>query len=154
MKIASLMTALMILGLSASVAKAQGGVEVGFLTCRLTETSNLIVYSKESFQCEFQPNSASPDFYVGQIKSFGANLQLKSDTTLVWGVIAPTNFEHSPGSLRGTYVGGSGEASFIGGVGAKVLVGGSGNTISLQPVSISGITGVGANVGIQSFELK
>ena len=42
----------------------------------------------------------------------------------------------------------------VGGVGTKLLVGGAENVVSLQPVSVSGIEGVGAAVGVERFVLN
>jgi hypothetical protein len=44
--------------------------------------------------------------------------------------------------LSGTYGGATASSTFGVGVGANVLVGGSNDTISLQPVSIEGGTGL------------
>ncbi|MEM8790856.1 MAG: DUF992 domain-containing protein [Pseudomonadota bacterium] len=153
MKSTTLLAAAAVTVLSTSAAFAQG-VEVGLLTCELTDVSNNIVYSKEEFTCNFAPAEGDPELYIGQIKSYGLDLQVKQDFTIVWGVVAPARFAKLPGALSGTYVGGSAEVSLGAGMGAKILVGGSENSISLQPVSVSGIVGAGASLGVQSFELK
>jgi len=54
-----------------------------------------------------------------------------------------------PARLPGDYVG----ATVGGGVGANVLVGGSGQSISLQPVSIEGNTGINVAAGIGAITL-
>ena len=67
-------------------------------------------------------------------------------------MLAPrTNLE--PGALEGTYVGATAEASVVAGVGANVLVGG-GNSVTLQPVSISGQQGLNVAAGIGAVVLK
>jgi hypothetical protein len=40
------------------------------------------------------------------------------------------------------------------GAGANVLVGGGKESITLQPISASGIVGAGASVDIEEFELR
>ena len=60
----------------------------------------------------------------------------------------------SQGVLRGNYVGASGSASLGPGVGANVLVGGSNQTISLQPLSVEGRTGVNLAVGVANLALR
>jgi hypothetical protein len=71
---------------------------------------------------------------------------------LLWTVLAPTT-TLGPGALAGTFVGATASAAAGVGVGANVLVGGSGNTVSLQPVSISGGVGLNVAAGIASITL-
>ena len=146
------LTLLAVLG--GSNASAGSDVEVGALTCKLADASNYVVYTDEKFDCTFDPTEGDNETYTGQISNIGVDLQVKKDMTLVWGVLAPTKTSYKPGALKGTYVGGSAEVSLGGGVGAKVLVGGGEESFTLQPISVSGIVGGGAAVGIQSFELK
>jgi uncharacterized protein DUF992 len=72
---------------------------------------------------------------------------------LVWGVFAPTA-NLAPGALSGNYVGATGSATVGVGAGANVLVGGSNRTISLQPVSIEGNTGLNVAAGIGAMSLR
>jgi hypothetical protein len=69
---------------------------------------------------------------------------------LVWTVVAPT-VALPPGSLTGAY--GGATASVTLGVGANVLLGGSNNTVSLQPVSVEGGTGLNVAGGFASMSL-
>jgi hypothetical protein len=55
--------------------------------------------------------------------------------------------------LAGTYAGATASATVGVGVGANVLVGGSGNSISLQPLSIEGNTGLNVAGGIAQMTL-
>ncbi len=61
---------------------------------------------------------------------FGLDIGINQSTVLVWGVFAPTN-RLGPGSLAGTYVGGSANVTIGVGLGANALVGGSNNTFAL-----------------------
>jgi len=72
------------------------------------------------------------------------------NAVMVWTVVAPT-VALTPGSLTGTY--GGATASVTVGVGANMLVGGSSDTISLQPVSIEGGTGLNVASGFASMSL-
>src|SRR6266436_5157719 len=65
----------------------------------------------------------------------------------IFGSSRSINCSLSPGSLSGTYIGATGSATVGVGVGANVLVGGSGNSISLQPVSFEGSTGLNVAAG-------
>ncbi len=59
-----------------------------------------------------------------------------------------------PGVLAGSYVGATGSATVGVGAGANVLIGGSNRTISLQPVSIEGNTGLNIAAGIGAISLR
>ncbi|HKJ60683.1 MAG TPA: DUF992 domain-containing protein, partial [Hyphomicrobiales bacterium] len=53
----------------------------------------------------------------------------------------------------GTYLGASAEATAGVGGGANVLIGGSNETISLQPLSVQGQTGLNAALGVSEIVL-
>jgi hypothetical protein len=141
--------------LVAPAAFAQdSGTQLGTLTCKMTGIENLVVYTKEEFDCEFAQEGAGSTTYKGVIHEVGVNLSMTKDATLVWGVIAPTGEVSSPDALKGHYVGAGAQVELVGGVGANVLVGGSGKTINLEPLSVEGMEGFGAALDITSFELK
>jgi hypothetical protein len=71
---------------------------------------------------------------------------------IVWNVVAST-VSLPPGSLTGTYGGATASVTLGVGVGANVLVGGSQNTISLQPLSVEGGTGLNLAGGLASISL-
>ena len=142
------------LGLSATLAQAgDGGTQVGVLTCSMTGIDNIVVYTKEVFDCTFKPNHGDVQTYKGVIKEVGVNLSITKDNTMLWGVIAPEKDLASPDELKGTYVGGTGQVEIGGGVAANILIGGSHQTISLQPISVNGMIGAGAALDIAKFEL-
>lgn len=60
----------------------------------------------------------------------------------------------APGSLAGSYVGASAEATVGAGLGANVLVGGNNRTVALQPLSVSGQTGLNFALGVGDLELR
>ena len=59
----------------------------------------------------------------------------------------------APGSLAGSYGGVTASATAVVGAGANVLVGGSNKTISLQPLSIEGNTGLNVAAGVAALTL-
>jgi len=69
-----------------------------------------------------------------------------------WAVYAPTS--RKVGALAGRYGGVSGEATVGVGAGVNVLVGGSNRTVSLQPVSVEGQTGLNVAGGVTELELR
>ena len=94
-----------------------------------------------------------PEHYTGSINKFGVDIGFTQGGVLVWAVLAPTA-NLAPGALSGRYVGATGSASVGVGVGANVLVGGSHRTISLQPVSVEGNTGLNVAAGIGDMSLR
>jgi Protein of unknown function (DUF992) len=132
-------------------AQAQG-VQAGLLSCHVASGFGFIFGSSRGLNCSFSPTSGRPEQYTGTINTFGVDIGYVQSAVIVWTVLAPT-VTPGPGALAGTFAGVTGSASAGVGVGANVLVGGSGNSVSLQPLSISG--GVGLNVagGIASITL-
>lgn len=140
--------------LIAPLAYADKGNDVGVLTCKLTDVTNVIVYTDEKFDCVFKPKSGADYSYAGQIKSIGIDLSITKDMTLVWAVITSTTEGDVADQMRGDYVGAGADVEVGGGVGLNALVGGSSRAITLQPVSVSGSIGAGASLGIESFTLR
>jgi hypothetical protein len=152
-----LMTIIGALGLAFGVftleapANAQA-VKAGVLTCNVASGFGFIFGSSRAVNCTFSPGGAPPQHYAGAINKFGVDIGYVQGAVIVWAVLAPTT-NPGPGSLAGTYVGATGSATVGVGVGANVLVGGSGNSISLQPLSIEGNTGLNVAGGIAELSL-
>jgi hypothetical protein len=146
--------AALLAGLSATTALAANDTEIGVLTCKVQDVTNLIVYTEQTFGCTFDPVEGDDQSYSGQISKVGVDLSIKEDFTIVWAVLAPSKDAYSPNALAGTYAGVGADVAIGAGAGAKVLVGGGADSFSLQPVSVSGVEGIGASVGIEKFELQ
>ena len=58
------------------------------------------------------------------------------------------------GDLAGSYGGVSAEATVVVGVGANALVGGADKSISLQPFSVEGQTGLNIAAGVTELTLE
>ena len=143
-------------GLAASLstaAQAQSGVRVGTLTCHVASGWGFVFGSSKSLHCTFAPAPGRAEFYVGTINKFGVDIGYTQGGVLLWGVFAPTA-NLAPGALNGNYVGATGSATVGVGAGANVLIGGSNSTISLQPVSVEGNTGLNVAAGIGSISLR
>jgi hypothetical protein len=133
-------------------AQAQA-VKAGVLTCNVAGGFGFIFGSSRSVNCTFSPSGGGPPHqYVGAINKFGVDIGYVRSAVMIWAVLAPTT-NPEPGSLAGTYAGATASATVGVGVGANVLVGGSGNSISLQPVSIEGNTGLNVAGGIAQVTL-
>jgi Protein of unknown function (DUF992) len=143
-------------GLVASLstaAQAQSGVRVGTLTCQVASGWGFVFGSSKSLHCTFAPAPGRAEFYAGTINKFGVDIGYTQGGVLVWAVFAPTA-NLAPGALNGNYVGAMGSATVGVGAGANVLIGGSNSTISLQPVSVEGNTGLNVAAGIGSISLR
>jgi hypothetical protein len=143
--------ALMIAGGAAGPAQAAVG-KVGTLTCKGGAGVGMILGSKKHYDCVFKPTKGAPQNYEGSVTKIGLDLGFTSSVTIVWAVFASTDLPDR--ALAGDYVGANADASIGVGVGTKILVGGSKNSISLQPLSVQGQTGLNVAVGVADLALR
>ena len=142
-----------ILAAAPVAASAADDIEIGQLTCRQTDRTNLILFSEAKFACTFDPADGPNEIYRGEVDKVGVDLTSDKVETIVWYVFAPSA-DTEPGALAGDYYGVSADASLGAGVGAKVLVGGFERSFTLQPAAVSGTRGLGLAAGIEQFKLK
>ena|SRR6516225_6861326 len=129
------------------------GVRAGALTCNVAGGFGFIFGSSRSVNCNFAPvGGGAPQHYVGSIDKFGVDIGFTRGGVLIWTVFAPTT-SPAPGALAGAFGGATASATVGIGLGANVLVGGSGSTISLQPLSIEGNTGLNVAAGVAALTL-
>ena len=138
---------------SAPAARAQGGVRVGTLTCRVAGSAGFVFGSSRGLDCVFAPSHRRRERYVGNISKFGVDIGYTPASVIVWGVIASTA-RLAPGSLAGSYAGATAGASVGAGLGANALIGGSNSQIALQPVSVEAKRGLNLAAGIASLTLN
>ena len=135
-----------------SPAQAQG-VKAGVLNCNVAGGFGFIFGSSRAVNCTFAPaGGGPPQQYVGSIDKFGVDIGFTRGGVLIWTVLAPTT-SPAPGALAGSFGGVTAGATAVVGVGANVLVGGSNKTISLQPLSIEGNTGLNVAAGVAALTL-
>lgn len=145
-----------VLGFGAALsgtANAQGGVQVGTLTCNVSSGWGFVFGSSRGLNCTFAGPGGRYEYYVGNINKFGVDLGYTQGGVLVWTVIAPSA-NLAPGVLAGTYAGGTASATAGVGIGANALIGGSNRTIALQPLSLVGNTGLNVAAGIAEVTLS
>ena len=142
----------LITGGLALATPAQADVRVGVMTCDVDSGFGYVLGSSRDVHCTFVPAAGPAEHYAGTIAKFGVDIGYVQNAVIVWTVVAPT-VALPPGSLTGSYGGATATATVGVGVGANVLVGGSQNTISLQPVSIEGGTGLNLAGGFASINL-
>jgi len=130
------------------------GVKVGVLTCNVDSGWGYILGSSKDIRCNFEPtNRARGEHYEGSISKVGVDIGYTSGGVIIWNVIAPSS-DMRPGALEGGYGGVTAGATVGIGAGANVLVGGFDKSISLQPISIEGNTGLNVAAGIGALNLK
>ena len=138
--------------LASAPAHAQSGVRVGVLTCNEASGWGLVFGSSRQVRCTFDHDGHNVARYNGHIDKFGVDIGYQSGGVLVWAVFAPTNGP-PPGSLNGSYAGLTAGASVGVGAAANLLIGGLDRSISLQPLSVEGTTGVNLAAGIGALTL-
>jgi len=134
-------------------AAAQDRVKAGTLVCDVSGGIGLIIASQKQVQCEFNPDLPGPrETYYGTISKFGLDIGATTGGQMVWAVYAPSS--RGFGVLAGTYTGATAEATVVVGLGANALIGGSNRTVALQPLSVTGQTGLNLAAGVASLELR
>lgn len=131
-----------------------GTVRIGTLRCDVAGDRNFVFGSTRQLVCDFTNLAGRHDRYKGEIRRYGVDLGFLRSGVMLWGVLAPTT-DQRPGVLAGDFEGVSaGVTAGVGvGVGANVLVGGSRRSITLQPISIEGNTGLNLALGVARLRL-
>lgn len=128
-------------------------VVAGTLTCQGKGSVGLILGSKQTLACKFNPaGKTPPQSYTATITKIGLDVGIKGPSVMVWTVLSATS-ELPAGALAGNYAGVSAEASVAVGAGANALVGGSKSSVVLQPLSVQGQTGLNLAVGVAGLKL-
>lgn len=131
-------------------ASAGAGINVGTLTCDVDPGVGYLIGSNKDVICVYRGNGKT-EHYVGSISKLGLDLGVTGNQTIVWAVFAPGSL--GKGALSGNYFGASAEATVAIGVGVNALVGGMKKSVTLQPVSVSGQTGLSATLAGASLNL-
>jgi hypothetical protein len=143
-----------LLAIPATQASAQSRTKVGVLACNLAPTAGFVIGSHQPIACTFTPDyGRRRERYAGAIDRVGLDLGVTSGGRLIWHVFSQTAAP-PPRSIAGTYIGASGDAALGVGGGANVLIGGSYRTVSLQPVSFEGQSGVNIGAGVAALTLR
>ncbi len=142
----------------AQAASAADGVRVGTLACNVGGGWGMIVGSSRKLECTFTGAegsgvAAQHELYQGKITKIGADIGYRAAGKMVWAVFMPTG-DVGHGALAGNYGGATASATAGVGVGANALFGGSHDSISLQPLSIEGSTGLNVAAGVAGISLK
>jgi hypothetical protein len=139
---------------STATAQARLPFRIGGLTCNTDPRVGLVLGSRQDMRCVFTASTTGQQYvYRGTIRRIGVDIGVTRDGTLFWAVLA-RNSQIGQGTLRGNYVGASGNVAVGLGLGAKVLIGGSRRTITLQPLSVEGQIGLNLAVGVANLTLR
>jgi hypothetical protein len=138
---------------SSQPAWSQSSVKAGVLTCNVASGWSMVFGSTRDLKCTYSGTNGHVDHYTGHINKYGVDVGYTAAGVIAWAVLAPTS-DVGKGALAGTYGGVTGGATFGVGAGANVLLGGSNKTISLQPLSVEGMTGLNLAAGIAGMVLK
>ena len=124
----------------AAASPAQGQIfRVGRLLCSTGPRIGFLVGSTQSLRCVFYPRGSSLRYiYAGRV-SF--DLGVTGSGVLSWAVLAK-NSQIGASTMRGSYIGASGNIAIGPGLGANVLIGGSRRSVVLQPLSVERSIGV------------
>jgi len=134
-------------------ALADSGVKVGVLTCNVDNGWGFVFGSSHALKCDYSPKSGHSEHYIGNVSKFGVDIGYVESAVILWAVVAPSS-NLAPGALAGDYAGVTGGATVGVGAAANVLLGGFNKSVSLQPLSIEGNTGLNVAAGIASITLE
>ncbi|MEX1082969.1 MAG: DUF992 domain-containing protein [Xanthobacteraceae bacterium] len=137
---------------AAAPALAQSGTHTGVLECTGGKNTSFIVGSTASLNCTFRPNVGGQESYTAAVRRVGLDVGFTDKSVVTWAVIASQPVAR--GGLAGSYGGVSANAAVGIGAGANALVGGSDKSITLQPLSVQGQTGLNVAAGVTSLELR
>ena len=146
------LAALASLAIASSASADPAGVNAGVLSCNVSGGWGFVFGSSKDMNCTFAPaGGGEPQRYTGTISKYGVDVGYTRGGVMVWAVFAPGTV--APGALAGNFGGVTAGAAVGVGANAHALVGGSNNSISLQPLSIEGQTGLNVAAGVAGVTL-
>lgn len=139
--------------LAAAPASA-AGVKVGTLTCDVEAGWGLVLGSQKDLSCVFKSaTSGQVSAYTGDITKLGVDIGYTNAGVMVWTVVAPSS-DMRADALEGDYAGASAGVTAVVGGNLNLMVGGLDKSITLQPLSVEGNSGVSVTAAIGAMELR
>jgi len=138
-------------------APTKNVTKIGYLSCHVASGWGFIFGSSRKLQCTYTPAEKGKKIenYNGSVTKFGADIGYLQSGVILWTVLSPgVKITQNPGLLSGHYGGATASATVGLGVGGNLLVGGMDGSISLQPLSIEGNTGLNVAAGVAMMDLK
>ena len=144
---------LLTVGTFATAPAQAAGVQIGTLTCHVEPGFGLVLGSSKDVNCNYRAAQGFEEHYIGNITKIGVDIGWTRGGTMVWAVFAPSS-DRAPGALEGRYGGVTAGATVGVGIGANVLIGGFDRSITLQPISVEGNTGLNLAAGVGAMRLQ
>lgn len=129
------------------------GVKVGTLACDVEGGWGYVLGSQKDLDCTLTTVKGQKSRYEGDITKLGVDIGYTNAGKLIWAVIAPSS-ETGPDAVEGVYGGVTAGATAVVGGNLNVLVGGLDKSITLQPISVEGNTGVALAAGVGGMKLN
>lgn len=148
------MIAAAVMGASMMAAPAHAaGVKVGTLTCDVEEGWGYVLGSQKDLSCVFKSaTNGTIAHYEGDITKLGIDIGYTNAGVMVWAVVAPSS-DMRLDALEGKYAGATAGATAVVGGNLNLMVGGLDKSITLQPISIEGNSGLSVTAAIGAMEL-
>lgn len=151
-KIATIAAAMSAAMLATAPAHA-AGVKVGTLTCDVEAGWGYVLGSQKDLSCAFKSATTNQiSHYTGDITKLGVDIGYTNAGVLIWTVIAPSS-DMQPDALEGKYAGVTAGATAVVGGNLNLMVGGLDKSVTLQPLSVEGNTGVSLTAAVGAMEL-
>lgn len=151
--IATLAAALGAATLATAPAHA-AGVKVGTLTCDVEAGWGYVLGSQKDLNCVFKSaTNGTVAKYTGDVTKLGVDIGYTNTGTMIWAVVAPSK-DMKPDALEGAYGGVTAGATVIVGGNLNVLVGGLDKSITLQPISVEGNSGLSLTAAVGAMQLR
>jgi hypothetical protein len=147
-------SSLALAALAAATPASAETVQVGVLQCVGSSSVGYLIGSNTGLSCIYHPSTRrGGESYAGSMNRLGLDVGFTTGSAVSWLVFAPSR-NLARGALAGSYGGASANASLVVGGGANVLVGGLNNSITLQPVSVQGQSGVNIAATVTGVQLQ
>lgn len=151
-KIATIAAAMSAAMLATAPAHA-AGVKVGTLTCDVEAGWGYVLGSQKDLSCVFKSATTNQvSHYTGDITKLGVDIGYTNAGVLIWTVIAPSS-DMQPDALEGKYAGATAGATAVVGGNLNVMIGGLDKSVTLQPLSVEGNTGLSITAAVGAMEL-
>ncbi len=149
------MIAAAVMGASLMAAPAQAaGVKVGTLTCDVEAGWGYVLGSQKDLSCVFKSaTNGTVAKYTGDVTKLGVDIGYTNAGVLVWSVVAPSK-DMQADALEGSYGGVTAGATAVVGGNLNLLVGGLDKSITLQPLSVEGNSGLSITAAVGAMELR
>jgi hypothetical protein len=144
--------AMLAAGLMAAPAQA-AGVKVGTLTCDVEGGWGYVLGSQKDLNCAYKGVNGDVSRYTGDVTKLGIDVGYTNAGTMIWAVMAPSK-DMRADALEGSYGGVTAGATAVIGGNLNVLVGGFDKSITLQPISVEGNTGLSVTAAIGAMQLR